>query len=138
MTDTLVNSNVIIDVLVEDAQWLDWSRRAIAEACADGKAVINQIVLAELSVGIPDDLDVNDIMPMRLLHRENLPWEAAHLAGRAYLEYRRQGGLRRSPLPDFYLGAHAAVGGYRLLTRDSNRFRTYFPTVEVIAPDTHP
>jgi predicted nucleic acid-binding protein len=96
--------------------------------------VINALVYAEVSVGFSTIEAVEEALPRDLFRREDLPYEAAFLAGKCFLEYRRGGGEKRSPLPDFYIGAHAAVAGYRLLTRDASRYRTYFPRLELIAP----
>jgi predicted nucleic acid-binding protein len=131
---TLVDANVLIDVATSDPIWSAWSETALAQAGDDGWLVINPIVYSELSVAYALVEEVDAAAPHDLFRREPLPYEAAFLAGKAYLSYRRHGGVRRSPLPDFYIGAHAAVRGYRLLTRDSARYRTYFPTVDVIAP----
>jgi predicted nucleic acid-binding protein len=96
--------------------------------------VINPIIFAEVSIGYAQAEHVEDVMPANRFRREPLPYEAAFLAGKAFLHYRRRGGTKTSPMPDFYIGAHAAVRGYRLLTRDAARYRTYFPTIELIAP----
>jgi predicted nucleic acid-binding protein len=131
---TLVDANVLIDVATSDPAWSAWSEKALARAGDDGWLVINPIVYSELSVAYTLIEEVDAVAPHDIFKREPLPYEAAFLAGKAYLNYRRRGGVRRSPLPDFYIGAHAAVRGYRLLTRDAARYRTYFPTVDVIAP----
>ncbi|MDR1426679.1 MAG: type II toxin-antitoxin system VapC family toxin [Bifidobacteriaceae bacterium] len=131
---TLVDSNVLLDIATNDPIWGDWSGRALADAFDGGAVVINQLVYAEVSVGFEHLELLDDILPASHFLRENLPWAAGFLAGKAFLAYRRRGGERRSPLPDFYIGAHAAVSGYRLLTRDRARYSTYFPTVRVIAP----
>ncbi len=96
--------------------------------------VINALIYAEVSVGFDAIEDLEAALSPGLYRRESLPYEAAFLAGKVFLQYRRGGGTKRSPLPDFYIGAHAAVAGYRLLTRDPSRYRTYFPTVQLIAP----
>jgi predicted nucleic acid-binding protein len=96
--------------------------------------LINALICAEVSVGVDSIEAVEQALPPELYRGEHLPYEAAFLAGKLFLRYREAGGARRSPLPDFYIGAHAAVAGYRLLTRDANRYRTYFPTLELIAP----
>jgi predicted nucleic acid-binding protein len=96
--------------------------------------VINALVYAEVSIGFDTIEALEDALPRDLYRREELPYEAAFLAGKAFQRYRQAGGARRSPLPDFYIGAHAAVAGYRLLTRDSGRYRTYFPRLGLIAP----
>lgn len=134
MTPVLVDSNVILDVSYRDPHWGRWSRDAIARASLAAELVINPIVYAEVSIGYQSIEELEDLVPTAVFRREPLPYEAAFLAGKSFLAYRRRGGRRTSPLPDFYIGAHAAVRGYRLLTRDVQRFRTYFPTVALIAP----
>jgi predicted nucleic acid-binding protein len=131
---TLADSSVILDIVTEDPAWGEWSADALAQALDDGPLVINPIVYAEVSVGFDRIEDLNGAVPAGDFQREALPYEAGFLAGKAFLAYRRRGGLRRSPFPDFYIGAHAAVRGYRLLSRDAARYRTYFPTVALIAP----
>ncbi len=131
---TLVDSNVLLDVLTDDPTWAQWSGDAIARAMDTGRLTINPIVYAEVSVGFDRIEDLDDALPESEFEREALPYDAAFLAGKAYLSYRRLGGTRRSPLPDFYIGAHAAVRGYRLLTRDAKRYLTYFPGLELLAP----
>lgn len=131
---TLVDSNVILDLLTEDPNWLEWSSRAI-EACAeDGDLLINPIICAEVSIGFETFEEVERALPPQFFQRENLPWEAAFLAGKCFLKYRQRGGTRRSTLPDFYIGAHAQVRNLQLLTRDKGRYSTYFPTVSLISP----
>ena len=132
---TMVDSSVILDVVTEDPDWSEWSGDALAQARDDGQLVINPIVYAEVSVGFDRIEDLDDAVPADDFQREALPYEAGFLVGKAFLAYRRQGGQKRSPLPDFYIGAHSAVRGYRLLTRDATRYRTYFPTVTLIAPE---
>ncbi len=100
--------------------------------------MINPIVYAEVSTGFDRIEDLDDSVPAGDFRREELPCEAGFLAGKAFLAYRRRGGQKRSPLPDFYIGAHAAVRGYRLLTRDAARYRSYFPAVSLIAPEPGP
>ena len=96
--------------------------------------MVNSLVYTEVSISYRRIEDLEAAVPERLFRRDPLPYEAAFLAGKAFLAYRRRGGVRASPLPDFYIGAHAAVMGYRLLTRDATRYRTYFPTLQIIAP----
>lgn len=132
---TMVDSSVILDVVTADPAWSEWSADALAQARDDGQLVINAIVYAEVSVGFERIEDLEDAVPADDFQREALPYEAGFLAGKAFLAYRRRGGQKRSPLPDFYIGAHSAVCGYRLLTRDATRYRTYFPTVTLIAPE---
>lgn len=134
MTATLVDSNVLIDVLTEDAEWFDWSAPMLVEAAERGPLVINPIVYAEVAAGFERIEDLDDALPLLFCRRVPLPWEAAFLAGRCFVEYRRRGGARRSPMPDFYIGAHAAVTDLTLLTRDAKRYQTYFPRLRLIAP----
>ena len=131
---TLVDSCVLIDVVTEDPEWADWSSAVLARAGDQGRLVINPLVCAEVSAGFDRVEELDDAVRPGDLEREALPYGAGLLAGKAFLTYRRRGGERRSPLPDFYIGAHAAVRRYRLLTRDPARFRTCFPTVTVVAP----
>ncbi|MDP2712280.1 MAG: type II toxin-antitoxin system VapC family toxin [Solirubrobacteraceae bacterium] len=129
----LVDSNVLLDLFTEDATWAAWSEARLAEAFDAGQVVINPIVYAEISVAFERVEDLDAALPERL-GREDLPWEAGFLAGKCFLDYRRRGGTRRSPLPDFYIGAHAAVTGRALLTRDSSRYRTQLPSLTLISP----
>ena len=131
---TLVDSNVILDIVTEDAQWQDWSAAALAAQARAGLLVVNPIVYAEVAARFERIEDLEAALPDIYFQRQQLPWEAAFLAGRSFVRYRRAGGRRRSPLPDFYIGAHAALGGMTLLTRDARRYRTYFPSLRVIAP----
>jgi predicted nucleic acid-binding protein len=134
MTDILVDSNVILDILTEDPQWFEWSAQALAEQSRQGNLVINPIVYAEISIGFNQPEELEAALPEEFFRRDPLPYAAAFLAGQSFLDYRRRGGERRSPLPDFYIGAHAAISGMTLLTRDVNRYRTYFPSVPLITP----
>lgn len=132
---TLVDSSVVLDVVTADATWAGWSADALADARDAGRLAINPIIYAEVSAGFDRIEALDEVVPGTDFVREALPYEAGFVAGKAFLRYRRRGGARRSPLPDFYIGAHAAVRGYRLLSRDAARYRTYFPTVELIAPE---
>jgi len=135
VTATLVDSNVLIDVLSLDREWANWSRQALAEAGSEGPLVINAVIYAEVSQRYSSKELLDRELPEQAFMREAIPWVAAFLAGKAFVEYRHRGGHRRSPLPDLFIGAHAAVAGLRLLTRDSGRYRTYFPTLDLVAPD---
>jgi predicted nucleic acid-binding protein len=135
MTATLVDSNVLIDVLVGDPLWSDWSDQAFVDALEEGVVFINQVVYSEISIGFPTIEECDWALETQGIERIPLPWPAAFVAGRAFLDYRRRAGQKRSPLPDFFIGAHAAVEGLRVLTRDPSRYRTYFPTVELITPE---
>ena len=133
-TPILVDSNVVLDVVTEDPHWSDWSRAALATAGDNTVLVTNPIIFAEVSAGFLRIEELEQVFPPLLFRREPLPYEAAFLAGKCFMNYRARGGARTSPLPDFFIGAHAAVAGYRLLTRDARRYRTYFPGLELIAP----
>jgi predicted nucleic acid-binding protein len=134
VASVLVDSNVLLDVLTEDPTWLDWSSRALARCADEHGLVINPIVYAEVSLGVERVEDLESALPPELFVRSPLPWDAAFLAGKCFVAYRRRGGEKRSPLPDFYIGAHAAVAGLSLLTRDPARYRTYFPKLKLVAP----
>lgn len=131
---TLVDSNVLLDILTDDPAWSAWSSRALERVLDEGGAVLNPIVYAEVSVGFDRIEDLDEVLPTTAFRREPLPYPAGFLAGKAFLSYRRRGGTKSSPLPDFYIGAHAATAGYRLLTRDARRYRTYFPRVALLSP----
>lgn len=131
---TLVDSNVLLDVMTDDPTWAPWSATALAQAIDRGPVVINPIIYAEVSVRFNTVEELEDTLSPQAFHRQPLPWAAGFLAGKAFVRYRRSGGTRQSPLPDFYIGAHAAVNELRLLTRDPDRYRTYFPTVQLSAP----
>jgi predicted nucleic acid-binding protein len=135
MVSVLVDSNVLLDILQEDPSWVDWSSATLEHLAGQSVLVINPIVYAEISVAFDSIEELDDALPPSLVEREPLPYPAGFLAGKVFLDYRRRGGSRPTPLPDFYIGAHAAVAGYRVLTRDPARYRTYFPTLEVIAPE---
>ena len=134
MDAVLVDSNVLLDIATNDPAWGDWSSQTLERTADEAILVINPLVYAEVSIGFAAIEDLEAALPGDLYRREELPYEAGFLAGKCFLRYRRGGGLKRSPLPDFYIGAHAAVAGYRLLTRDAARYRTYFPNLVLIAP----
>jgi predicted nucleic acid-binding protein len=133
VTAVLVDSNVIIDVLYADPTWFDWSSDALRAAANRARLVINPIIYSEVSVGFGRVEDVDAALPPTL-EREDISYEAAFLAAKAFAIYRRRSGAKTATLPDFFIGAHAAIAGYELLTRDLRRYRTYFPTVSLIAP----
>jgi predicted nucleic acid-binding protein len=135
MTAVLVDANVLIDVMTQDPRWFDWSAQAIARAADQSRLVINPVVYAEVSIRYSRIEDLDLALPRSMFEREAIPYEAAFLAGKAFQIYRRRGGTKRSPLPDFFIGAHAAVAGYRLLTRDVGRYRSYYPKLRLIAPE---
>lgn len=135
MTGVLVDSNALLDLITGDPSWFSWSANAVEEAANSSRLVINPIIYGEVSVYYSRIEDLDDALPKSMFDREPLPYDAGFLAGKAFLSYRRRGGTRRSSLPDFFIGAHAAIAGYRLLTRDAARYRTYFPTLKLIAPN---
>ncbi len=130
----LVDSNVLLDVLTEDPSWFEWSASHLAECVEKDILVINPLIYAEISIGFERIEELEHALPADTFIREPLPWEAAFLAGKCFMIYKKRKGIKTSPLPDFYIGAHAAVMGYVLLTRDSRRYRTYFPKLKLIAP----
>jgi predicted nucleic acid-binding protein len=133
MADVLVDSSVLLDIFAEDDEWLDWSASMLEEAGSEGRLIINPIIYAEISIRMDTAEDLDDELEDFVMRRP-LPWEAAFLAGKCFDRYRRAGGTRWSPLPDFFIGAHAAVESLTLLTRDPRRFRTYFPKLRIVAP----
>jgi predicted nucleic acid-binding protein len=134
MSAILVDSNVLLDVFTEDRQWLSWSSAALEQAANDSRLIINPIIYGEISIRFERIEELDEALPPAIFEREAIPYEAAFLAGKAFLAYRRRTGTKASPLPDFYVGAHAAIRGYRVLTRDVARYRTYFPKLSLIAP----
>jgi len=135
MTAVMIDSNVLLDLMTEDPRWYSWSAAAVESAADRFRLVINAIIYAEVSVGYSRIEDLDATLPKSMFEREPIPDEAAFLAGKSFLIYRRRGGTKRSPLPDFFIGAHAAVAGYRLLTRDAVRYRTYFPRLSLLTPN---
>jgi predicted nucleic acid-binding protein len=131
----LIDSNVLLDVLTESPPWWSWSSAALGAAANRASLMVNPIIYAEVSVRFSSMEELDALLAKSDIVREPVPYAAAFLAGKAFLDYRRRGGVRRSPLPDFFIGAHAAVARYELLTRDPARYRTYFPSVTLIAPD---
>jgi hypothetical protein len=135
MAAVLVDSNVLLDIITEDQQWFAWSSATLADTAEHSRLVINPIVYAEISIRYSRIEDLNAAIPITLVEREPVPYEAAFLAGKAFSIYRKRAGKRRSTLPDFFIGAHASVAGYSLLTRDATRYRTYFPRLALITPE---
>jgi hypothetical protein len=134
VTPVLVDSNVLLDVANSDPTWGNWSRAALTRLGQSSVLVINPLIYAEVSVGFARIEELEQALPRADYRHDPLPYDAAFLAGKAFLRYRQRGGTRTSPMPDFYIGAHAAVAGFRLLTRDPKRYRSYFPTVRMVAP----
>lgn len=131
---TLVDSNVLLDLFTRDPTWSVWSSDRLAEALDRGPVLVNQVVYGEVAHRFSTIEALDEVLTADRFVRGNLPWAAAFLAATCYRDYRRRGGQRTSILPDFFIGAHAAVLRVQLLTRDAARYRTYFPTVELIAP----
>jgi predicted nucleic acid-binding protein len=134
VSSTLVDSNVLLDVLTEDPEWFDWSSAAIESQAERSVLVIDRLIYAEVSIRFERIEELEEALPAAMFRRDPLPWEAAFLAGKCFVQYRRRGGRKQSPLPDFYIGAHAAVARMTLLTRDAGWYRTYFPRLDIVAP----
>jgi len=132
--EVLVDSNVILDVVTEDKRWCEWSSATLSKLAGERVLVINQVIYAEVSIGFDKIEDLDVALPIDYFRRDPVPWEAAFLAGKSFLRYWKSGGARRSPLPDFFIGAHAAVKGMELLTRDIGRYSHYFPKIPIITP----
>src|SRR5215468_4266617 len=130
----LVDTSVIVDVFNVGATWNSWSAQALADAADQDDVAINPVIYAEIAAGFPSVAALEAALQPTAFVRLPLPYDAGFLAGHAFVEYRRRGGSRTSPLPDFYIGAHAAIAGLRLLTRDARRYAGYFPGVKLIAP----
>ena len=135
MAAALIDSNVLLDLMSENQPWFSWSAEALARVADTGRLIINPIIYAEVSVRYSRIEDLEAALPREMFTREPIPYEAAFLAGKCFLAYRRRGGTKSSPLPDFFIGAHAAIAGHRLVTRDVARYRTYFPELELVAPN---
>lgn len=134
MKGLLVDSNVILDVFLDDPKWADWSEAALSGHSINSTLFINPIIYTEVSIGFDRIEDFESALLKAGFKMLDMPKEALFLAGKAFLNYRKKKGAKKSPLPDFYIGAHAAVLGIDLITRDTNRYRTYFPTVSLICP----
>ena len=130
----LVDANVLLDVATDDPERAERSGAALARVANETALAINPIVYAEVSVGYDRIEDLDAALPPETFVRLPLPWAAGFLAGKCFVRYRKAGGMRRSPLPDFYIGAHAALEGFPLLTRDTRRYRTYFPRLQLVTP----
>jgi predicted nucleic acid-binding protein len=135
---TIPDSNVLLDVIYEDSPWSSWSLKWLSQFQQNGELVTNAVIFSEASGRFQNLSDARSIMSRFGIAYEDIPEAAAHVAGLAHAHYRSLGGERTRTLPDFLIGAHAKVRGHRLITRDASRYRTYFPSLEIIAPDTHP
>ncbi len=134
MKAVLVDSNIILDVFLNDPDWADWSETALEKISHQAILYINAIIYSEVSIGFVRIEDLEGAMAKAGFLMLEIPKEALFLAGKAYFQYKKEGGAKRSPLPDFYIGAQAAVLQLDLLTRDTSRYRTYFPSVRLITP----
>ena len=131
---TMVDSCVILDVITKDPHWFEWSSSTVSQALEEEKLVVNPVVYAEVSVRYLDIREVEAALPATLFEFQPITREAAFLAGKCFARYRKRGGTKTSPLPDFFIGAHAALSGYTLITRDPRRFREYFPKLKIVCP----
>jgi len=132
---TLVDTNILLDIISDDPRWSEWSLRQLARRAALGPVLINDIVYAEMSVRMERQSDVERALEELSVRFDRVPVDALFLAGKNFHRYRSSGGIRTGVLPDFFIGAHAQVLGCPVLTRDVRRYRTYFPTVELISPE---
>ena len=132
---TLVDTNVILDLVTNDPDWSGWSIAQLEEAALKGPLCINDVVYAELSVRYARIEDLEAMLDDAAIEVARTPRDALFLAGKVFVQYRKSGGVRTGVLPDFFIGAHAAVSGLPLLTRDGGRYRTYFPGMALIAPE---
>lgn len=131
----IVDTNVLIDVLEDDPEWADWSLQRLRELARIHELAINPVIYAELSVAFESIEDLESVVSELQLRLLEIPRPALFLAGKAFMRYRREGGTKTSVLADFFIGAHAAVAGRQVLTRDARRYRYHFPTVPLILPD---
>lgn len=134
MTGCLVDSNVILDIFLDDPRWAEWSVAALNQYGALGDLYINPIIYTEVSIGFKRIEELEEAIARAAFQMLEMPREALFLAGKAFYQYRRNQGIKRSPLPDFFIGAHAAVLGIDLITRDISRYQTYFPTLNLVTP----
>jgi predicted nucleic acid-binding protein len=134
MKDVLVDSSVILDVFLDDPEWGDWSEGVLAKLRGTGLLLINSIIYTEISIGFERIEELEKAVSECSFKMAAIPREALFLAGKAYVRYRKGKGKKVAPLPGFFIGAHAAVGGLELVTRDVRRIKTYFPSVKIISP----
>jgi predicted nucleic acid-binding protein len=132
---TLVDTNILLDIATNDPRWLQWSLQQLDAAAIRGPVLVNAVIYAELAVGYVRIEDLDKTLSDVGLEFAEMPCPALFLAGKVFQRYRDQGGTRTGVLPDFFIGAHAAVARMALLTRDLRRYKTYYPTVTLIAPD---
>jgi hypothetical protein len=130
----MIDSCVLLDILTEDPMWGAWSSEQVEKLADRSILVINPIIYGEISIRFETVEELEEALSPEMFNREDIPYEAAFLAGKCFLRYRKAGGSKRSTLPDFFIGAHALVGGMSLLTRDKRRYREYFPALKLVAP----
>ena len=130
----MVDSCVFLDIFTQDPRWFEWSSRALADAADAGSVILNPVIYAEISIRFERIEDLEALLPPNVFEYRPIPREAAFLAGKCFLGYRRRGGRKSLPLPDFFIGAHAAVEHLPLVTRDTKRFRTHFPGLQLVCP----
>jgi len=131
----LIDSNVILDIVTKDSNWYDWSAQALKHAADNHELAINSVIYAEVSIGFEKIEELDQALPPENFVCLPILKEVAFLAGKCFFQYRKNGGQKKSTLPDFFIGAHAAILKMPLLTRDINRYKTYFPRLEIIAPE---
>lgn len=136
MRPVLIDSNILIDIFSDSEEWGQWSRDQLSMFAGRGRLFINPVIYAEVSIAFTRIEELEDNLALLPIGFREIPKEALFLAGKAFLSYRRKGGLKNAPLPDFYIGAHAAVEGYEVITRDPKRMAHYFPTLTVHSPET--
>jgi len=134
MPTYLTDSNIVLDIMTHDPTWYEWSSETLCRVAESNMLAINPVIYSEVSIRFDRIEDLEAALPTQSFARLPIPWEAAFLAGKCFVKYRKLGGTRKSPLPDFYIGAHAAVSGLTLITRDAARYRTYFPKLKLICP----
>jgi len=134
MKRVLIDSNILLDIFTEDPEWFSWSSEQLAALSEHNSLCINPIIYAEISSNFNNSKELDQALPSEIL-RVSLPWEAAFLAGKAFIQYKKKGGGKQSTLPDFFIGAHASTENMLLLTRDTRRYKTYFPKVRLATPE---
>jgi len=134
MSSVLVDSNVILDVVEDDPQWCEWSLELLNQYSETHQLIINPVIYAEVSISFERIEEFEEVLSSGGLKMVPIPKEALFLAGKVFIRYRRKQGVKTTPLPDFFIGAHAAVADVALLTRDKKRFKHYFPSVKLVSP----
>jgi len=135
MNAVLIDSNVLLDIITDDPMWAAWSLERISELGGNYRLAVNLVIYAEISIGFDSEEELNEYFP-KSIHMIEIPAKAAFLAGKCFAKYKKSGGSKNSTLPDFFIGAHAIVSGMTLLTRDSSRYKSYFPELSLICPDS--